>query len=348
MAQFPTFASRPLTSSFTHPVDIPQNCVVGQERQQMSELQFDKFHNPSSFLVWKTRFKTQVSNGSDFQSNAVLWIEEVEMADSLDELKSWRSENGKDFPNFEMLDAKLWTRSSRILSSKRRSASRRKPKKRTGFCEEDKSPSWSTTTFEWLVLMTQYWIMLIHSLLLFMMMTKFRNSMREGTKFYYRWQKFHPMKSWNVCTNWGYNKPDQFKTVLELYDIDLMRGLLQHWTKSTKILTSKEESVWRNQSPKRGPFPSWQTDCLLDLRLLPGHWNPWFCRKLCRPIHYQSTKWWYSGIWFKVGRKFVVHDENPTWWYLGRIVQIKNTRVWETQKRIGIVRHGDSSEDIGS
>ena len=29
-----------------------------------------------------------------------------------------------------------------------------------------------------------------------------------------------------------------------------MRGLLQHWTESSIILTSKEESVWRNKSPR--------------------------------------------------------------------------------------------------
>ena len=46
-----------------------------------------------------------------------------------------------------------------------------------------------------------------------------------------------------------------------------------------------------------------------------------------------------------MGRNFIVNDENPTWWHLGRIVQIKNTRVWETQDRIGIVQHGDSSEE---
>ena len=28
------------------------------------------------------------------------------------------------------------------------------------------------------------------------------------------------------------------------------------------------------KGPERGPFPSRWTDCLLDLRLLPGHWNP--------------------------------------------------------------------------
>ena len=36
---------------------------------------------------------------------------------------------------------------------------------------------------------------------------------------------------------------------------------------------SKGESVWRNKGPEAGPFPSRQTDCLLDLRSLPGHWS---------------------------------------------------------------------------
>ena len=27
------------------------------------------------------------------------------------------------------------------------------------------------------------------------------------------------------------------------------------------------------KSPKRGPFPSWTTDRLPDLRALPGHWS---------------------------------------------------------------------------
>ena len=56
----PMFASRPLTTSSKHPVDIPQN-----------------------YVVWKTRFKTQVSSGFDFPSEALLWINDVEMVDSL-------------------------------------------------------------------------------------------------------------------------------------------------------------------------------------------------------------------------------------------------------------------------
>ena len=38
----PTFARRPSTMSSLFPVDIPQNAMVGQQRQQISELQFDK------------------------------------------------------------------------------------------------------------------------------------------------------------------------------------------------------------------------------------------------------------------------------------------------------------------
>ena len=104
-------------------------------------------------------------------------------------------------------------------------------------------------------------------------------------------------------------------------------------------------SLEERKGAEAGPFPSRQTDCLLDLRKLLGHWSQRFCRKLCRPVHHCSSKWRYSGIRLKVGRNFIVHDENPTWWHLGRIVQIKNTRVWETQDRIGIVRPGDSSEE---
>ena len=99
-----------------------------------------------------------------------------------------------------------------------------------------------------------------------------------------------------------------------------------------------------NESSKRRPFPSRKTDRILDLRILPGHWGQRFCRELCRPIYSCSSKWWWSGIRFKMGR-FFVDDANPIWWHLGRIVQIKNTRVWETQDRIGIVQNEVSLEE---
>ena len=89
--------------------------MVGQQRQQMSELHCDRFPNPQSFMTWKTRCKTQASSGSDFPWEAILWNQEVEMVDSLNELKSSRSVCGKDFQNFEMLDAKIASALDKII-----------------------------------------------------------------------------------------------------------------------------------------------------------------------------------------------------------------------------------------
>ena len=49
----PTFARRPSPMSSFIPVEFLQNSMVGQQRQQISELQFDKFLKPQTFLVWK-------------------------------------------------------------------------------------------------------------------------------------------------------------------------------------------------------------------------------------------------------------------------------------------------------
>ena len=97
----PTSARRPSSMSSLFLVAFPQNSMVGQQRQQISELQFDKFTTFSQ----KIRFKTQVSSCSDFPSDALLWIKEVEMDDSVDELKSWRSTAVEDF---QILN--FWTR----------------------------------------------------------------------------------------------------------------------------------------------------------------------------------------------------------------------------------------------
>ena len=81
-----------------------------------------------------------------------------------------------------------------------------------------------------------------------------------------------------------------------------VRGLFQRATKSSIILTSKEESVWRTKGLEARPFPSRQIDCLLDLRTLPGHWSQRFCRELCWPVHDWSSKWRHSGIRWHLGR----------------------------------------------
>ena len=69
------------------------------------------------FSCWKIRPKTQVRSYSDFRSEGMLWIKEVEMDDSLDELKSCRSTVGNNFPNIGMLEAKIASTPNKIIQN---------------------------------------------------------------------------------------------------------------------------------------------------------------------------------------------------------------------------------------
>ena len=68
---------RPSTMSSLIFEEFPHNSIDGQQGQQISELQFDKFLNPQSFWVWKIRFKNQVTTCSDHTSEAMSWIKDV-------------------------------------------------------------------------------------------------------------------------------------------------------------------------------------------------------------------------------------------------------------------------------
>ena len=182
----------------------------------------------ATFACLKIRFKTEVCTCSQFLTEAMLWIKEVEMVDSVDELKSSSSIRGISMPNFEILDARIATALNKIIHN-------------------------------------------------------------------------------------------------------------SHFKRKISLEEQKAQTEDR--------FLLRKTDRLLDLIVLPGHWSQRFRREICRPIYNCSSKWRYSGIRFKVGRNFIVYDENLTRWHLGRIVQMKNTRVWETKAVIGIVQYGDSSEE---
>ena len=137
--------------------DYSKNYGADQQRLQISDLHFDKFPTPATFACWKIRFKTEVCTCSEFPSEAMQWIKEVEL-DSVDELKSSSSSvRGISMPNFEVLDARIATALNKIIHN------------------------------------------------------------------------------------------SQFKRRISLEE---------------------------QKGPIREPFPSRQTDCLLDLRSIPGHWNP--------------------------------------------------------------------------
>ena len=114
----PAFASRPLITSSAIPVELPQNYVADSKDSKYRNYNSINSLIPHHSRCRKTRFNTLVSNGSDFPLEVMLWIKEVDMVDSLDELKSSRSVIGKDFPNFEMLDAKIaWVLNKIIQNS---------------------------------------------------------------------------------------------------------------------------------------------------------------------------------------------------------------------------------------
>ena len=73
---------------------------------------------PATFACWKIRFKTEVCTCSQFPTEAMLWIKEVEMVESVDDLKSSRSIRGtQGLPDFEVLDAKIASALNRIIQN---------------------------------------------------------------------------------------------------------------------------------------------------------------------------------------------------------------------------------------
>ena len=84
-----------------------KNYWADQQRLQISDLHFDKFPIPATFACWKIRFKTEVCTCSHFPTEAMQWIKEVELVDSVDDLRSSSSTRGISMPNFEVLDARI-------------------------------------------------------------------------------------------------------------------------------------------------------------------------------------------------------------------------------------------------
>ena len=85
----------------------------------------------------------------------MLWIKEVEMVDSVEDLKSSCSVRGISMPNFEVLDAKIASALNRIIHNARF--------KRKVSLEEQKSPkripfpSWKTDRLPDLRVLLGHW-----------------------------------------------------------------------------------------------------------------------------------------------------------------------------------------------
>ena len=95
--------------------DSSKNYGADQQRLQILDLHFDKFPTPATFACWKIRFKTEVCTCSQFPTEAMQWIKEVEMVDSVDDLMSSSSIRGIQMPNFELLDARIASALNKII-----------------------------------------------------------------------------------------------------------------------------------------------------------------------------------------------------------------------------------------
>ena len=111
-------------SQFRHPEiqssllrEIFKNFGADQQRLQNSDPRFDKFSTSATFSCWKIRFKSEVRTCSQFPTESLLWIKEVEMADSVDDLMSSSSIRGIQMPNFEVLGVRIASALNKIFQN---------------------------------------------------------------------------------------------------------------------------------------------------------------------------------------------------------------------------------------
>ena len=95
--------------------DTSKNYRADQQRLQISDLHFDKFPTPATFACWKIRFKTEVCTCSQFPTEAMQWIKEVEMVDSVDDLRFSFSIRSIPMHDFEVLDARIASALNKII-----------------------------------------------------------------------------------------------------------------------------------------------------------------------------------------------------------------------------------------
>ena len=119
--------------------DSSKNYGAYKQRLQISDLHSDKFPTPATFACWKIRFKTEVCICSQFLTEAMQWIKEVELVDSVDELRSSSSIRGISMPNFEELDARIASALNKIIHNSQL--------KRRISLEEQKAQKWDRFFF---------------------------------------------------------------------------------------------------------------------------------------------------------------------------------------------------------
>ena len=76
-----------------------------------------KFPDSADFQCWIVNLKTEVCANTPRPTLTTSWIKEVEIATCIDDLMTSQSIEGKGFPYFEMLDAKVASALRKVISS---------------------------------------------------------------------------------------------------------------------------------------------------------------------------------------------------------------------------------------
>ena len=108
------------TPRFTrnHDTWIPMHrTVMVTPRYSISELHIGKFPDPDDFQCWRINFKTEVCVSTSTPQLTVSWINEVEIATSIQDLMTSQSISGEFFPDSEMLDGRITSALRKIISS---------------------------------------------------------------------------------------------------------------------------------------------------------------------------------------------------------------------------------------
>ena len=103
---------------------------------------FDKFADTSDFqCVGRQISRFEVCSCTGYLTHAMLWIKDVEVDKSVDDLVTSQSRKGLVFSSFEMLDAKIASALLRIISEqycrRKINVEQQKSKHKTEFFEED-------------------------------------------------------------------------------------------------------------------------------------------------------------------------------------------------------------------
>ena len=84
------------------------NVMMDYPRIPITERNLGTFSGSMEFQSWKVNFRTEVRLKTAYPQVTMLWITEVEIAKSIDELITSRSFVGRtDFPDFDMIDAMI-------------------------------------------------------------------------------------------------------------------------------------------------------------------------------------------------------------------------------------------------